>query len=93
VRPWRLLVVVPDRLVLANVGDCGVLVLRNSHNTKGSLLQHDSVGEGGWYVYFRSHQQLHDFNYPFQVSTARCVHSSLWYACCGDCVRLWHRRV
>ena len=40
-----------DQLRVANIGDCGVMIIRN--------------GE----IYFRSEEQQHSFNFPYQLGT------------------------
>jgi CBS domain-containing protein len=56
-------------LVAANVGDSGFLVAREvDHERSGTLERHSHEAVAGLLrVVFRSPQQLHGFNYPFQM--------------------------
>lgn len=54
----------PDQLAIANLGDSGLLVLRHLEAGKLGTLSRPSDGR---IVAFRSTQQLHEFNRPYQV--------------------------
>ena len=58
-------------LVVANIGDSGVLVLRR-HNLElaGTLGASSKRADGEIFIAFRSQQQLHDFNQPYQLGYA-----------------------
>lgn len=59
------------QLRAASLGDSGLLILRDAaRKTSGSLAAPATTGVGGRQVVFRSQQQLHSFNYPFQLGWA-----------------------
>jgi len=64
-------------LAVANVGDCGVIIVRPGLEATAGTLVSGAVAPGpdgsdlpSLAVTFRSSQQLHDFNYPFQLGYA-----------------------
>lgn len=67
---------ITGQLAVANVGDCGVLVVRpGTSGTVGSLVSgasplRGSADDVALAVAYRSAQQLKDFNYPFQLGFA-----------------------
>lgn len=59
-----------DQIALANIGDSGMLLIRETHVDKVGSLLRGGVRQGlrgGLRVSFRSTQQLHSFNQPFQL--------------------------
>jgi len=57
-------------LVVANIGDSGVFVLRRHKLEVSGTLGASDLEDEKLYISFRSQQQLHDFNMPFQLGYA-----------------------
>lgn len=60
-----------SQLVATNIGDSGLMVLRDSNVSQiGSLAHKRVLDNEGWHIHYRSAQQLHDFNQPYQLGWA-----------------------